>query len=232
MASGLAIVVMTRSPATGRTRPALEPVLSAEQSATLHLLFLLRTVQRLERMGAGELIVCYDPPEAGEVMPDLMGWIDQSRLIPQEGGEYSDRVTAAVETVVHHRGGFDRVLVLGVDSPDVPEEHVQRTADLTAAADVTVGETEFGGVWCLALGKRVDARKLLRDVPWTGDDAAHAIMGRAKALGYSAQPAPRWNEVDRPEELTRLTERLKTSSDPDDVRLLTELERTVPRGKS
>ena len=75
------------------------------------------------------------------------------------------------------------------------------------------------------------ARKLLRDVPWTGDDAAHAIMGRAKALGYSAQPGPRWNEVDRPEELTRLAERLKTSGDPDDVRLLTELERIVPRGE-
>jgi glycosyltransferase A (GT-A) superfamily protein (DUF2064 family) len=203
-------------------------VLNREQSATLHLLFLLRSVQRLGRMPVGELIVCYDPPEAGEVMPDLMGWLDQQRLIPQAQGDYAERVSAVFETVVRERG-FGHVLVIGVDSPDVPEEHVRLAAELTLSADVTVGPTESGGVWCLGLSARVNTRELLRQIPWGSGGEAEALLDRAQSSRHATQSAPQWNEVDRPEELDRLMDRLAPSSDPDDVRLLAELQRTVPR---
>src|SRR5688500_19310981 len=167
---------MTRSSAEGRIREGFRDSLDAEQAATLHLVFLLRSVQRAEGMGVGELIVCYDPPEAGEVMPDLMGWFDAQRLIAQVDGDYGKRVAAVVETLRGERG-FSHVLVLGVDTPDVPADHVRHAAGLSATADLTLGPTDYGGFWCLGFGGRADARKLLAGVPWSA--GGEAQIGRA-----------------------------------------------------
>jgi rSAM/selenodomain-associated transferase 1 len=212
---GLAIVVMTKFPAAGRVKTRLVPPLSAEQAARLHEAFLLHLLQRLH---AWRVVVCFDPPQREAEMRRLV----DVELIPQQSGDLGQRLAAAAAA---SRPGApaDYLIFLGVDSPDVPEAYLHRVAELSAGHDVVIAPADDGGYWSVALGPRVDAEKCFADIEWsTGRELAQTLE-RAKHLGYNVALADQWADVDRPEDLRRLLERLKRSGDVDDRRLLDRL---------
>ena len=78
-----------------------------------------------------------------------------------------------------------------------------------------VAPAEDGGFWSVAISSRVDPANLFAGIEWsTGRECAQTLE-RAKHLGYNVALADRWDDVDRPEDLRRLMERLKRSGKPD-----------------
>jgi hypothetical protein len=205
---------MAKFPAPGRVKTRLVPPLSAEQAARVHREFLLHVVVRLSPR---RVIACYDPPECGADMRSLLGHV---ALIPQSPGDLGERLAAATLAARRTSGSL---IFLGVDSPDVPIAYIDRIAELLATHDVVIAPAEDGGYWAVALAPRVDAAKLFAKIEWsTGREGAQTLE-RARHLGYNVALADRWADVDRPEDLRRLMERLKRSGEPDDWRLLTRL---------
>ena len=88
---------------------------------------------------------------------------------------------------------------------------------------VVAGPTDDGGFWCLGLWNRVDAAALLEGIAWSSGSEARQTRERAEALGYAHAEADRWDDVDRPADLTRLLKRLSQSTDLWDRALLHEL---------
>jgi rSAM/selenodomain-associated transferase 1 len=208
------IVVMAKYPLAGLVKTRLMPALTADQAARVQRAFLLHVV---ERLSPRRVIACYDPPECGEEMRRLLD-ID---LMPQTRGDLGARLAAAA--LAARRVG-ETVIFLGVDSPDVPIKFIDRIAALLPKHDLVIAPADDGGYWAVALSQRVDADKLFTGIEWsTGRECAQTLE-RAKHLGYNVALADRWADVDRPEDLFRLIERLKRSSEPDDRKLLARLD--------
>ena len=210
-----AFVVMTKFPEAGRVKTRLVPAISAAHAARVHREFLLHVVDRLSPR---RVIACYDPPQREAEMRDLLG--EGVELIAQADGDLGDRLAAATAAA---RRMAENLIFFGVDSPDVPLAFVDRVGESLASHDVVIAPADDGGYWSVALARRVEAAKLFVGIEWsTGREGAQTLE-RAKALGYNVALADRWADVDRPEDLRRLIERLRSSNTPDDRQLLARL---------
>jgi rSAM/selenodomain-associated transferase 1 len=223
----VAVIVMAKYPQPGQVKTRLQPALTPEQAADVQRAFVRHVARRLHRMAPAELVVCFDPPDAGSAMRELLRDSCDVTYLAQAPGDLGERLAAAARMVGRlHR----RLLFLGVDSPDVPAAHLATAARLTGETAVSLGPTDDGGYWCLGLWNEVDADALLSGVRWSSGHEARQTLERADSLGYATATAPAWDDVDRPDDLARLTGRLRGSTDRDDKDLLDRLSNFLPRG--
>lgn len=212
----LPIVLVAKVPEPGRVKTRLTPELHATQAAAVHEAFIVHVFQRLRELKPAELVICYDPPTGEAAMRRLLGSPDDVTFMPQAAGDLGQRLAAMFDALKsRHR----RILFLGVDSPDLPADHLRDAARLCHGADVVIGPTEDGGYWCLALAASVDAAKLLGGIEWSTGHEARQTIDRAAALHYAMALADGWDDIDHPADLQRLIERLSASADPRDQAL-------------
>ena len=222
----LAIVLMTKHPTPGKVKTRLTPDLTLEQAASVHATFLKHLTSRLARLNPAELIICFDPPEQVEAMRALFE-TSPLTFLPQCSGDLGARITdGARQLFARH----DRLLFMGVDSPDLPLAHLFKAADLTEQAPVSLSPTPDGGYWSLGVTKIVDPAKLLRDIPWSSGQEAMATLRAAEALGHTSVMGLAWDDVDHPPDLRRLLTRLSRSDVPADAELLSNLRHVLPAG--
>jgi rSAM/selenodomain-associated transferase 1 len=220
-----AIIVMAKYPTPGKVKTRLGPDLSPQQAADVHRLFLEHFVSRLARKLTGELVICFDPPEQASAMSDLLKPIPRLIFLPQVSGDLGARIAAAAERVAARH---QRLLFLGVDSPDVPDRHLAKAVELFDQADVSLSPTDDGGFWSLGLQRHVNVRRLLEDIPWSSGREALATLGSADAMGHTAVTGMAWDDIDHPSDLRRLLIRLAQSDIATDKQLLSNLRHVLP----
>ncbi|CAN5431970.1 TIGR04282 family arsenosugar biosynthesis glycosyltransferase [soil metagenome] len=221
------VVVMAKLPQPGRVKTRLLPALSPEQAALVHEECVRCLLKRLGSMHWRRRIACFDPPDAQSQFANLLPATGRFKLHPQVPGDLSARLAAAAKRFCWREG--DRLLFLGADCPDLPTRHLQQAAQEFAANQVVLGPTDDGGYWCLGVRYGVDVASLLAGIEWSSGREFQQTLERARSLGYNTALADRWDDVDRPADLTRLLDRLKRSADPSDRDLLTRL-KFLPAG--
>jgi rSAM/selenodomain-associated transferase 1 len=224
-----AMIVMTKFPAPGKVKTRLMAKFTANEAAAVHQIFVVHFIKRLADLRPAELIICFDPPEAREPMRELLADVGPMTLLEQVPGDLGERLASACESVFERH---ESVLVSGVDSPDVPDQHLRQAMGLANSTAVSLSRTDDGGFWSIGLRRTVNVAILLRNIPWSSGGEADATLQRAAELGYSAVLGPAWDDVDRPEDVSRLLIRLAASGDPGDQQLLTHLRRAIPHAES
>jgi uncharacterized protein len=223
MRQPLAIAIMAKYPTPGRVKTRLQPRLSAEQSADVQRAFLLHVIDRLGYLGAGDLFVCFDPPDAAEAFEELVG--DRVMLLAQSPGDLSDRLAGAALAL---RDDYERVLFTGVDSPDVPPAHLLDVIDLTNDRDAAIAPTDDGGFWALGAKSDLDLGTILSGIEWSSGREYDQTLASLKARVADVGVGRKWADVDRTDDLIALNERLIGSHDPDDRLLFAQLKDLWP----
>jgi rSAM/selenodomain-associated transferase 1 len=224
--SRLAVVVMAKYPAPGKVKTRLLTELTPQQAADIHTVFLHHLTARLSRLNAAELVICFDPPGQGEAMRQLIG-LPNLTMLEQSPGDLGARLAAASYALFARH---QRLLFLGVDSPDLPLPHLFKAAELTEQAPVSLSPTTDGGYWSLGLSSGVNVKKLLSSIPWSSGHEAMATLKSSEVLGHSSVTGLAWDDVDHPPDLRRLIGRLRISDAPADLQLLSNLKHVLPAG--
>jgi uncharacterized protein len=212
----LAVVVMAKHPQPGRVKTRLQGSLSPEQAAEVQRVFVQHMIGRLSRLAPASLVTYVDPPDAAEAVSQLLLEHD-IEVCPQVPGDLGARLAGAAQAALRR---WPRVLLMGVDSPDIPANALFDAAGKCAEADVVLGPTLDGGYWCLGLTGAVDASSLLDGIAWSTGDEYQQTLDRTHRLGLKVAVASQWSDVDHPQDLASLIQRLEQSSDCDDKRLL------------
>lgn len=211
----LAVIVMAKYPTPGRVKTRLMPALNGVQAADVQKVFLAHVTRRLAGLKPAELVICYDPPDALGAMQELLRhfWTDDMSREPswlaQSGGDLGARLADAASHVGKRHSAM---LFFGVDSPDVPLNHIVHAAELVMKHPISLSPTDDGGYWSLGVSHEVPLAHVLKDIPWSSGREAAETLRRAGEMGYHGVLGSRWDDVDRPEDLRRLIVRLKMSA--------------------
>ena len=129
------------------------------------------------------------------------------QLIHQGSGDLGRRLGFVWRLV-----GGGPTIFLGSDSPDVPAWALRGIqAALEQSQIIVLGPVEDGGFWTMA-GSQYDGR-LLEGIDWGTTKVYDQTRRAAQNAGLTIGEAPRWYDVDTPEDLEALRRRLAAASD-------------------
>ncbi len=183
------LLLFARATEPGHTKTRLIPRLGAEGAASLAAAFVSDGLARAARAAPTVL--------ATTRFPDVVEFAVEAWLQPE--GDLGHRLETLLRRSLETAAW---TMALGADSPDLPDLSLLEAIGLLSDADAVLGPTEDGGYWCLGL-KRCPAG-LLSDLPWSSPRTFAATKARLEERGLSVAIAPRWWDVDEPEDLDRL----------------------------
>jgi len=181
--SGVALVVIAKAPAPGRSKTRLCPPCTPEQAAALADASLRDTINAVAAAPARRRIVALE----GE--PD--GWLRPGfELHQQRGNGLAERLGHALVAA----GG--PALVVGMDTPQLSGPLLRETARrLTEPGiDAVLGPAVDGGYWTIGL-RRPD-RSVFSGVPMSRGDTFAVQLRRLDSLGLRTALLPPLRDVD------------------------------------
>ena len=191
------ILLFAKAPVPGRVKTRLAVGIGSIQAAKLHKLFVNTMLARLPKFAECELHL--------DTLSDDFNSPNVSIAL-QSPGDLGQRMLHALNPRLP-------ALLLGADSPTVPDAHVQ--AMLETTADVTLAPPDDGGYWALAAHRTHP--DMFAGVRWSTADTLTDTEAACHAAGLSTARGPAWFDIDEPADLAKITEFLehnRSSSHP------------------
>lgn len=209
------LMIFAKAPVPGRVKTRLAPAFAGafaragapadagfEAVARLHAAFVADVVERHTRVAAQRAdreVVLYAAPEVGAGAADAFLCGLGVPVVPQSGSELGERMCAAFAEAL---GRFERVVILGTDSPSLAPARVDAAFEALGRAPVVIGPADDGGYYLLGLRGAVPP---IFDGPrWGGDRVFADTVCRLQGAGCRYEVLEPAFDVDRPEDLVHL----------------------------
>ncbi len=198
-----ALVVFAKAPIVGQVKTRLIGALTPEQATELYVCFLQDTFAVMEAVQEEReqlsLVLCYTPADDIEAFEaaDLDGCL----MLAQRGQELGERLLNCLADLV--AAGFHSIVILGADSPTLPDEIVSEAFEqLSQQQSIVVGPSVDGGYYLIGLNHLYP--ELFARIAWGSETVLEQTEARAAELNLSISRLPEWNDVDTPADLKNL----------------------------
>ncbi|NHZ73002.1 MAG: DUF2064 domain-containing protein [Nitrospirae bacterium] len=116
--------------------------------------------------------------------PDPLDLPFGPKRVEQTGRSFGERLQSSIQSIEKESSGRS-VIVVGTDSPELSEDHLQETLSLLANDPdrVVIGPASDGGFYLLAFNRSLDTE--LSRVPWCRGDTLECLLA---ALEHSGRP--------------------------------------------
>ncbi|HEV7509568.1 MAG TPA: TIGR04282 family arsenosugar biosynthesis glycosyltransferase [Thermoanaerobaculia bacterium] len=195
------LLLFTKTARAGKVKTRLIGDLTPADAARLHVAFLEDVLARL-REGDFELRIAWalDPEEDVPAGP-VPG-------VRQRGSDLGERLYRALSEAA----ASGAVAAVGSDHPTIPLELVHRAfAAVESGTDVVLGPAEDGGYYLIALRAGAVLPRLFADIAWSTEQVLPSTLERCRELGLTVELLPMASDVDTPDDLRRLAERMAVS---------------------
>ncbi len=205
----IAIAILTRSSADPRMKARLAPVLpDPDHRRDVALAFLDDLVERAAAQPGVTVKVAVTPPLEGLRMdrPSLL-W---HQLLLQRGATFGERLHHVLEDLAN--AGFHQIVMLGADVPDLPPSCLEEAVQALTSDPATVVCGPSGDGSCYLLGLTVHDHRvpdLFSPVRWSTPHMLEDTEAAAVAHGLRVHRVGEWHDVDTPEDLQTLADRLR-----------------------
>lgn len=181
------LVVIAKSPVTGRVKTRLSPPYTLRQAAALAEAALTDTLATVAATPAVARTIVLD----GAVGPWLPAGFS---VLPQRGSGLDERLAAAFDDA--GRGQNTPLLLVGMDTPQITVDLIAESCDalMREHTDAVLGPASDGGWW--ALGLRRANRSLLLGVPMSTPNTCASQERRLFEHGLSVTRLAELVDVD------------------------------------
>jgi glycosyltransferase A (GT-A) superfamily protein (DUF2064 family) len=207
------LAILTRSPVDPRIKTRLSPMLPADASRReLALAFIDDEIAHCRRVAGAAFRIAVAAPVEGLRMnrPGLGGDL----ILAQRGATSAERQGNVLADLA--RTGFTSAIIMGADVPDLPPRLL---GDAVAALEadpnaVVLGPAPDGGYYLLGLrvapGPIPDLFATLR---WSTPSECGDMAAAIDDAGRTIVALEEWRDVDTPEDLSALADRLRRAPD-------------------
>ena len=140
--TGIQVVIVCKAPVAGRVKTRLMAAFSAQKAADLHAAMAMTVIHRAMRLFEDVVVAADDPSHPFFTRFDLP-------VTAQGEGDLGDRMLSQV--VRAFEDGASRVMLLGTDSPHMPDAKLLEASALLQNHSVVIGPVEDGGYELIGL---------------------------------------------------------------------------------
>ena len=195
-----ALAVMARAPRPGNVKTRITS-LTIEEKASLYRAFITDTFNRIKNLGGVDIFSFYTPRSGrDEISKDIPYRVF---LTAQKGRDLGERLFNVFFSLF--RRGYERVAVIGSDSPSLPPEYVQEAFSILKGSETLVlGPAKDGGYYLVAMDRvsfKRAGKTLFSGIPWGSPMVLKETVKRAKANNTALKLLKRWYDIDTKEDL-------------------------------
>ena len=188
------VLVLAKQPLPGRAKTRLHAAFTPTETATLAEAALSDTLTAVRASRTRRRVLVFDG--------DPTGWDDGLEVVQQRAGDLAQRLAAAFRDV-GVGGPSDRVLLVGMDTPQVTPELLESA---WGSADAVLGLSDDGGFWAIGL-RGVDPELVFAGIEMSTTRTGAAQLCRLIDLGLAVALLPPLRDVDVPADAESVADR-------------------------
>ncbi|MCS0503617.1 TIGR04282 family arsenosugar biosynthesis glycosyltransferase [Ancylobacter mangrovi] len=192
--STIAVAVICKTPAPGKSKTRLSPPLHPDECAAISACFiadLTATIAEVAEVAEAQGYAVYTPagtePALRRLLPPGFG------LVLQGEGDLGARLHKGISDLL--AAGHAGAMLINSDSPTLPAAILQAAVEaLHAGAPVVLSPAADGGYTLIGLTR--PHAHLFADIPWSTADVYRLTLERAREIGLPVVELPGWYDVD------------------------------------
>jgi rSAM/selenodomain-associated transferase 1 len=211
-----ALFIVARAPIAGQTKTRLGARLGHEAANTLYSAFLRDLGVRFTGAAARDGYDLYwyytTSADLGEALAEetfAAAVTAGGGLLRQVGDDLDERLRHGFQAL--RELGYERIVVIGSDSPQIRAEWVRETFGALRNDDVMIGPARDGGYYLLGLRADAEPPDLFTGVPMSAPDTCARTIERARRLNLSVAYTPRSFDVDETDDIRLLGAALRAA---------------------
>ena len=143
-----AYILMSRVPIAKKTKTRLMDVLTGEECAEIHKMFLKDLFTMTEELlGEVDIFLTYTPEDEYKIMEDLVA--KHIEVFPQRGSDLGYRMGNAIKYVLDQ--GYDSVILTGTDIPSIQSRDILDGFRILDKKDIVLSPTMDGGYYLIGM---------------------------------------------------------------------------------
>lgn len=183
-----------------------------KQSQSYFMEFLRQWNLKIQDLPHHDAYLFYSSQNEPEILRSLFTQIQDDRFIQQTPGDLGDKMkSCAIEL---SQLGYQKVMIIGTDSPDLPLEHLETGFKELNSNKVCVGPCEDGGYYTIGFNLS-DHRQALhhiltnsfQDIKWSSAKVYQQTIANLRQTEILYQSLPLWYDIDSVDELDKYLSR-------------------------
>lgn len=151
--------------------------------------------------------IFFTPDDAFERADNSLAEFWDGARRPQKGGDLGARLYDCFGAL--RREGWERVVVIGSDAPDLPPHLLREAFEKLAHCDVVFGPSRDGGFYLMGASCSLPP-SLLLDVRWSDENTLHDVLRHAEARSLEVGLLAPWSDIDTRDDVIALRARLQS----------------------
>jgi uncharacterized protein len=201
------ILVFVKYPDKGKVKLRLSKDLDEDIVLELYRCFVKDTLETIKKIDV-PWYICFHPPEKERKFQSWLG--TDLRFLAQSGDDLGERMKNSFTEVFTK--GFQKAVLLGSDSPDLPEEYITQAFTILETKDVILGPTVDGGYYLIGFRPTTFTPRVFDEIHWSSPLVFKESLMKIKQAGRSVGLLPIWSDIDTISDLKNLASRSKNTS--------------------
>ncbi len=196
------LLFFVKDPAHGAVKTRLASAVGKTIAQDLYVNFIHDMLSQLEKADY-PFFICVHPEDALERLKTLLG--EKHQYLPQSGDDLGQKMEYCINNAFSI--GFRRVLLIGSDVPDLPEEIIGNAFTSLKVVDSVIGPSLDGGYYLIGFHRNNFLPEAFSGIQWGTDKVLGQTLEILKRHGRTTHLSPTWQDVDTIEDLSRFFER-------------------------
>ncbi len=189
-------LVFVKAPVPGQVKTRLGQRIGMQPAADLYRCFGQDLLITLDQLRA-DVIIFYAPAHAER---SIREWLGASRHYrPQSDGDLGRRMSAAFQ--YGFEAGYERCLIVGSDSPDLPVNYLETTFTALKQGQVVLGASSDGGYYTLGFTPQTFCPGVFIDMPWSTPQVYGKTLNSLHRASRAVHLLPEWFDIDTLDDL-------------------------------
>jgi rSAM/selenodomain-associated transferase 1 len=201
------LLLFAKSPIKGQVKTRLAAETSADFAVELYKCFVEDLISLVENLEV-QFKICFFPPNTKSTLLEWLGGRHCYR--PQTGNNLGERLKNAFDNSFEE--GFSKVVAIGSDSPDLPEDFLRQAFKELESCDAVVGPSSDGGYYLIGFSKDSFLPEAFDGIAWSTSAVCRQTVEILKRHKLKIYLMPEWYDLDTRSDLEKLIARNKDTA--------------------